>query len=226
MLLHLTTPATWRVALSAGSVVTPSLVTDGFIHLSPPDQVRLPADRLFAGRDDVLLLVIDPDRLTDEVRWEPGVPTDPASMRFPHLFGPLPVCAVTSVLPYRPGPDGHYAEPVVPAADDLAGRARVFDRSLALRRSPISLPTATGSVALDPRVAHSHEHNSLWVDGELAATWVADADVVLAGCATAACSPTRPDGPLPAGWTLEEERLMVLGPGHRVPARRRRACAG
>ena len=95
-LLHLTTPATWRVALEAGSVVTPSNLTDGFVHLSPPSQVRLPADRLFAGRDDVLLLVLDEDRLTDEVRWEPGVPTDPASMTFPHLYGLLPVGAVTS----------------------------------------------------------------------------------------------------------------------------------
>ena len=123
-LLHLTTPATWRVALSAGSVVTPSLLADGFVHLSSPEQVRLPADRLYAGRDDLLLLVVDPRRLADEVRWEPGVPGDPESMRFPHLYGPLPIGAVTSVVPYRPGPDGRYREPVVPAPADLAGRAR------------------------------------------------------------------------------------------------------
>jgi uncharacterized protein (DUF952 family)/ribosomal protein S18 acetylase RimI-like enzyme len=214
VLLHLTTPATWRVALSAGSVVTPSLLVDGFIHLSPPEQVRLPADRLFAGRDDVILLVIDPDRLTDDVRWEPGVHGDPASMRFPHLYGPLPVAAVTSVVPYRAGPDGAYAEPAVPDAADLHGRARAFDRSLALRRSPIVRATATGWAARDPRVPASYEHNCLWVDGGVAvAAWVADVEAALAGCDhRRVVLDHEPQEALPDGWSLEEERLMVLGP--------------
>lgn len=218
-LLHLTTPATWRVALAAGSVVTPSNLTEGFVHLSPPSQVRLPADRLFAGRDDVLLLVLDEARLTDEVRWEPGVHGDPSSMRFPHLYGLLPVGAVTSVVPYRPGPDGTYADPVVPAPDDLAARARAFDRSLGLRRSPIVRRTATGWVALDPRVPASYEHNCLWVDGEVdVATWVADAEEALATCAHRRVVLDHDPGAAPAGWTVEEERLMVLGPAVEVPS--------
>ena len=201
-LLHLTTPSTWRVALEAGSVVTPSNLTEGFVHLSPPSQVRLPADRLFAGRDDVLLLVLDERRLTDDVRWEPGVHGDPDSMRFPHLYGLLPVGSVTSVVPYRPGPDGAYADPVVPAPDDLPARARSFDRSLALRRSPITRPTATGWVALDPRVPASYEHNCLWVDAEAA----------LAACAHRRVVLDHEPASVPPGWTVEEERIMVLGP--------------
>jgi uncharacterized protein (DUF952 family)/GNAT superfamily N-acetyltransferase len=219
VLLHLTTPSTWRVALAAGSVVTPSLLADGFIHLSPPAQVRLPADRLYSGRDDVILLVIDPERLTAEVRWEPGVPSDPESMRFPHLYGPLPVAAVTSVVPYRPGPDGRYGDPVVPGADDHAGRARVFDRSLALRRSPIARPTATGWVALDPRVPSSYEHNCLWVDGDAAVdAWVADAEAALDGCAHRRVVLDHEPSTVPAGWSVDEERLMVLGPDVAVPS--------
>lgn len=102
-----------------------SLATEGFVHLSRPDQVALPANRLFAGRDDLLLLVIEPARLDSEVRWEPGAPGDPASMRFPHLYGPLPVAAVTSVLPYRPGTDGQFAEPTnLPAPGALASGPR------------------------------------------------------------------------------------------------------
>ena len=211
-LLHLTSPATWRVALSAGSVVTPSLLADGFIHLSSPEQVHLPANRLYAGRDDVILLVLDPERLAAEVRWEPGVPGDPESMRFPHLYGPLPIEAVTSVLPYRPRADG-YGTPVVPSTGDLAGRARAFDRSLALRRSPIVLPTATGWVALDPRVSASYQHNCLWVDGAVAVgDWVADADAALAACTHRRVVLDDEPSALPGGWTLVEERLMVLGP--------------
>jgi uncharacterized protein (DUF952 family) len=108
VLLHLIEPADWAAALEAGEVHPPSLAEVGFVHLSTPEQVHLPAARLFPGRLDVLLLVVDPARLTDPVRLEPGVPGDPGSMRFPHLYGPLPAAAVVAVVPYRPG-----AEPVL-----------------------------------------------------------------------------------------------------------------
>ena len=68
---------------------------------------------------------------------------DPSSMRFPHLYGPLPVAAVTSVLPYRPGPDGRFAPPVgLPAVDDAFARAYAFERSLAERRAAAVLPVS------------------------------------------------------------------------------------
>lgn len=80
----------------------------GFVHLSRPDQVHLPANRLFAGREDILLLYLDPDRLGSPVRWEPGVPGDPADMRFPHLYGPLPAAAVVRVERYLPDSAGRF----------------------------------------------------------------------------------------------------------------------
>lgn len=83
----------------------------GFVHLSTPAQVHLPANRLFSGRTDLVLLRLDPARLASPVRWEPGVPSDPQSMLFPHLYGPLPTAAVTAVLDYRPGPDGTFEAP-------------------------------------------------------------------------------------------------------------------
>jgi uncharacterized protein (DUF952 family) len=104
-LLHLIEPADWRAAVEAGEVRPPSLADVGFVHLSTPDQVHLPAARLFPGRRDLLLLVVDPARLTDSVRFEPGVPGDPAAMRFPHLYGPLPLPAVVAVVTYEPGVD-------------------------------------------------------------------------------------------------------------------------
>jgi uncharacterized protein (DUF952 family) len=110
-LLHLITPDDWRAAQADGAV-TP-LPDIGFVHLSTPDQVALPANRLFAGRSDLLLLVIDPDLLDAEVRWEPGVHGDPESMRFPHAYGSVPISAVTAVRPYRPESDGRYGRPRV-----------------------------------------------------------------------------------------------------------------
>lgn len=112
VLVHLCGAEEWEHALQRGGIVPPEADGAGagarFIHLSKPEQVHLPANRLYRGRDDLVLLHIDPARLDSPVRWEPGVPTDPASMLFPHLYGPLPAHAVINVTVYRPGPDGTF----------------------------------------------------------------------------------------------------------------------
>lgn len=212
-LLHLTTGLEWRTALHAGC-----LLARPFLHLSTPEQVALPANRLFAGRTDMLLLVVDPDRLEAEVRWEPGVATDPSSMRFPHLYGPLPVAAVIAVVPYRPGDDGTYAQPAgLPSSPEE--RARWFDRGLAQRRAAEVVRLPVGVAALDPRVAHSYEHNTLWLEqpGLDAATIVAAADEALAGFAHRR---VVADEPLPdLGWAPRELRLLLHnGPAPAPPA--------
>jgi uncharacterized protein (DUF952 family) len=109
VLVHLCSLDDWSSAQARGELRPESLSGAGFVHLSTPEQVHLPANRLFRGRGDLVLLHIDPDRLTAPVHWEPGIATDPESMLFPHLYGPLPVDAVISVTCYRPGPDGCFA---------------------------------------------------------------------------------------------------------------------
>jgi uncharacterized protein (DUF952 family) len=116
VLVHLCSEQEWAQACGRGGIrLEPSDVPDepAFIHLSTPEQVHLPANRIFRGRTDLVLLHIDPAALDSPVRWEPGVPTDPESMLFPHLYGPLPAVAVVKVAPYRAGPDGSFS----PVAD-------------------------------------------------------------------------------------------------------------
>ncbi|ATQ27614.1 glutathione S-transferase [Rhodococcus ruber Chol-4] len=110
-LVHICARADWERAQRQGELAPDSLATHGFVHLSTPEQVHLPANRLFAGRTDLVLLHLDPARLADEVRWEPGLPDDPEGMTFPHLYGPLPVAAVTAVVDYRPGGNGLFGDP-------------------------------------------------------------------------------------------------------------------
>jgi uncharacterized protein (DUF952 family) len=109
-LVHLCTGAAWEAAQVVGEMRPESLSAAGFVHLSTPQQVHLPANRLFAGRTDLVVLYVDPGMLTAPLRWEPGVPGDPESMLFPHLYGALPARAVVGVRPYRPGPDGRFAQ--------------------------------------------------------------------------------------------------------------------
>ena len=108
LLVHLCSRSQWDSARSDGGIRPEPAV--GFVHLSTQSQVHLPANRLFAGRADLVLLYLDPRRLGSPVRWEPGVPGDPAEMVFPHLYGPLPADAVVTVEVYRPGPDGRFPE--------------------------------------------------------------------------------------------------------------------
>ncbi|ORW93245.1 glutathione S-transferase [Mycobacterium sp. IEC1808] len=110
VLVHLCGREEWSRARDRGGISPDAPGPDGsrFIHLSTPEQVHLPANRLYRGRDDLVLLHIDPALLDSPVRWEPGVPTDPQSMRFPHLYGPLPVRAVIGVTAYPPAADGTF----------------------------------------------------------------------------------------------------------------------
>lgn len=156
VLVHLIEPAAWRAALAEGAVHPPSLESVGFVHLSTPGQVHLPAGRLYPGRRDLVLLVVDPARLNDPVRFEDGVPADPGGLRFPHLYGPLPTSAVVAVVPYRPP-----APFSLPAPDDVLGRALAYVTSLPLRRA-VGVGDVPGGVAvLDPDHAHSRDNNRL-----------------------------------------------------------------
>lgn len=107
-LVHICARQDWDAARANGEYRAPSLAEVGFIHLSAPYQAHWPADRIYRGRQDLVLLWLDPTRLTYPVKWEPGVPTDPESMRFPHLYGPLPVAAVVEVTDYLPTADGSF----------------------------------------------------------------------------------------------------------------------
>ncbi|OBB90659.1 glutathione S-transferase [Mycobacterium sp. 852002-40037_SCH5390672] len=119
LLVHLCGTQQWAQARRRGGIHPDAAGGGDFIHLSTPEQVHLPANRLYRGRRDLVLLHIDPARLAAPVRWEPGVPTDPESMLFPHLYGVLPVAAVVGVTAYPPADDGSFP----PIAGDGAGES-------------------------------------------------------------------------------------------------------
>lgn len=115
MILHLCTRAELDEARASGARRPPSLDDVGFVHCSDPGTVHLPATRLFAGRTDVVVLVVDPARLDVPVRWEPGVGEhggeDPRGPWFPHVYGPLPLDAVVATHDLVPEADGTFRPP-------------------------------------------------------------------------------------------------------------------
>ena len=93
-----------------GGVYRPeSLQVEGFVHCSDFGTVHLPANLLYSGRTDLVLLVIDPALLDVPVRWERPAVGPPDQPLFPHVYGPIPTAAVVAVHDLPPRPDGSFA---------------------------------------------------------------------------------------------------------------------
>jgi uncharacterized protein (DUF952 family) len=88
------TASEWRTAKAAGAFAgSPDDARDGFIHLSAEDQVTGTLERHFRDRADLVILAVDPARLSEDMlKWE----ASRGGALFPHLYGPLPVSAVRS----------------------------------------------------------------------------------------------------------------------------------
>lgn len=71
-----------------------------FLHLCTPEQLPAVLGRFFAGQQ-VRVLVVDPARLSSEVRWEDSY----GHGAYPHLYGPLEAPAVRSSFLLGPGDD-------------------------------------------------------------------------------------------------------------------------
>jgi uncharacterized protein (DUF952 family) len=99
---HITDKATWAEALRAGeyrkSTRDLTLEEQGYIHCSLPHQVRDVAERLYGDIGDLIVLAIDSSRLQVPIRYE--APTL-GGERYPHVYGAIPVDAVTEVIEGR-----------------------------------------------------------------------------------------------------------------------------
>ena len=103
-IFHIAEKSAWESARATGSYRVPSLDSEGFIHLSTSDQYIATANRYYRGRDDLVLLEVDPDGLSD-LRYEKSTNDE----LFPHLYSELPASAVVRVHMFVPTPDGSFA---------------------------------------------------------------------------------------------------------------------
>jgi uncharacterized protein (DUF952 family) len=112
-LLHITESATWAAARRDGefrmSTRGVTLDEQGFIHCGLRHQLRPVAERLYGDTaEDLVVLLIDADRLAAPVQFEPG---EPGGEEFPHVYGPIPVDAVVEVIPVGRDADGRLILP-------------------------------------------------------------------------------------------------------------------
>jgi uncharacterized protein (DUF952 family) len=108
VIFHITSETELGEARRSGAYTPKAFAADGFIHCSHSWQVAAVANRLFRGRAGLVLLEIDPARLTCRVVEEN---LEGGSERFPHIYGALPFEAIAAVHQLPCGADGEFAWP-------------------------------------------------------------------------------------------------------------------
>jgi uncharacterized protein (DUF952 family) len=111
VLFHITSDTEAGEARLAGEYRPTAFAAEGFIHCSHPWQVAAVANRLFRGRAGLVLLEIDPGKLTCRVVEEN---LEAGTELFPHIYGALPLGAIAQVHQFPCGDDGRFVWP--PAA--------------------------------------------------------------------------------------------------------------
>jgi uncharacterized protein (DUF952 family) len=106
-ILHLTPRDRWETAKNIGTYRSDSLATEGFIHCSTLAQVIGSANRFFKQQTDVVILIVDVDRVTAEIKYE-GV--DSTNL-FPHIYGELNIDAVIQSIDLETNLDGLFVMP-------------------------------------------------------------------------------------------------------------------
>ena len=93
-IFHLIDQAAWDTARAQSEHRAESLASEGFIHCSEDEEQLLRvAERLYAGRPDLLALEVDLDRLASPLKREPSR----SGEIYPHIYGPLNLDAVVKV---------------------------------------------------------------------------------------------------------------------------------
>lgn len=107
MIYHIVSKTDWQNAEHAEFYRGDTLDTEGFIHCSALSQVIDTANFIFQGRSDLLILSIDPNKLSAEVKYE-----DAGDGRlFPHIYGPMETAAVQAVTVFPCKADGMFELP-------------------------------------------------------------------------------------------------------------------
>lgn len=95
IIYHITTITNWKNAEAIGFYEATSLANEGFIHCSHAHQVDGVLERYYAGKDNLVKLVIDADKLNQRLQHDFS-PTMNES--FPHVYGRINLDAVCEVV--------------------------------------------------------------------------------------------------------------------------------
>ncbi|MBL8696999.1 MAG: DUF952 domain-containing protein [Alphaproteobacteria bacterium] len=108
LIFHVCRSAEWGTAEASGRYEGSSQDrADGFIHFSDASQVVASVAKHRAGQDGLVIVEVDASRVGSGLKWEPSR----GGKLFPHVYGGLPLAAVTRVAPLPLGADGRHVFP-------------------------------------------------------------------------------------------------------------------
>jgi uncharacterized protein (DUF952 family) len=90
MIYHIANKSLWQQAQKTGAYTPETFEVEGFIHMSTKDQVSGVLDRYYANQADLVLLFINENQVTPELKYEKATNDE----LFPHFYGPLNLEAV------------------------------------------------------------------------------------------------------------------------------------
>ena len=92
---HLTSREGWAAGQAAGEYEASSLAAEGFIHCSGDEEQTLRVvERLYAGVSGLLVLDIDTEKLTSELKREISARS---GEMYPHVYGKINLDSVVGV---------------------------------------------------------------------------------------------------------------------------------
>jgi uncharacterized protein (DUF952 family) len=97
MIYHVTTDEEWSLYDNTNHYAPKAYENEGFIHSCHLHQLNGVLDRYFAGRSALLLLLIDEQKLTCQVKHEPGTGNE----LFPHIYGVINKDAISGLVKGR-----------------------------------------------------------------------------------------------------------------------------
>jgi uncharacterized protein (DUF952 family) len=106
IIFHITRREAWSEA--AGPYQTDTFSVEGFIHCSTREQVIQVANTRFPGQRGLVLLLIDTNKVSAEIRYEN---LEGGQQKFPHIYGEINTDAVVQVTAFEPQTDGYFALP-------------------------------------------------------------------------------------------------------------------
>ena len=96
MIYHISTTKAWETQADSDNYEDPSLQSEGFIHCSKAEQIEPVIGRYFKGRNDLLILHIEPELLESELKYELSTGDE----LYPHIYGSINKKAIVEVKPY------------------------------------------------------------------------------------------------------------------------------
>ncbi len=116
IIYHMTLRSRWERRQPKQPFIGDTLETEGFVHCTAePDLLLWVANRFYSQvQDDWVVLVIDINEITSELCWETV-----DDHVFPHIYGPIDIGAVQTVLHFPRELDGSFRLPPLLSNDTV-----------------------------------------------------------------------------------------------------------